>query len=61
MENYICGNLKLNHGIYEFQQTSCNLNSGNLINLAQTDALAILPLGTTLISPGEETLVLQIR
>ena len=60
METYIWGNLKLNHGIYEFQQTSGNLNSGNLINLAQTNALAILPVGKTLISPGEQTLVLQI-
>jgi molybdopterin molybdotransferase len=60
METYIWGNLKLNNGIYEFQQTSGNLNSGNLINLAQTNALAILPVGKTLILPGEETLVLQI-
>ncbi|MBE9250300.1 molybdopterin molybdotransferase MoeA [Dolichospermum sp. LEGE 00240] len=61
METYIWGNLKLNNGIYEFEQTSSNLNSGNLINLAQTNALAILPVGKTLISPGEETLVLQIE
>ncbi|MBD2445243.1 molybdopterin molybdotransferase MoeA [Dolichospermum sp. FACHB-1091] len=60
METYIWGNLKLNDGIYEFQQTSGNLNSGNLINLSQTNALAILPVGKTLILPGEETLVLQI-
>ena len=61
METYIWGKLKLNNGFYEFHQTSGNLNSGNLINLAQTNALAVLPLGKTLISPGEETLVLQIR
>jgi molybdopterin molybdotransferase len=61
METYIWGNLKLNDGIYEFQQTSGNLNSGNLINLSQTNALAILPVGKTLINPGEETLVLQIE
>lgn len=60
METYIWGNLNLNDGIYEFQQTSGNLNSGNLINLAQTNALAVLPVGKTLILPGEETLVLQI-
>lgn len=60
METYIWGNLNLNNGIYEFEQTSGNLNSGNLINLAQTDALAILPVGKTLISPGEEVLILQI-
>ncbi|AFW94380.1 molybdopterin biosynthesis protein MoeA [Anabaena sp. 90] len=61
METYIWGTLNLNDGIYEFHQTSGNLNSGNLINLSQTNALAILPLGKTLILPGEETLVLQIR
>jgi molybdopterin molybdotransferase len=61
METYIWGNLNLNNGIYEFHQTSGNLNSGNLINLSQTDALAILPVGKTLVTPGEETLVLQIR
>jgi molybdopterin molybdotransferase len=60
METYIWGNLNLNNGIYEFQQTSGNLNSGNLINLSQTNALAILPVGKTLILPGEETLVLRI-
>ena len=61
METYIWGKLKLNNGIYEFHQTSGNLNSGNLINLAQTNALAVLPVGKTLVSSGEETLVLQIR
>jgi molybdopterin molybdotransferase len=60
METYIWGNLNLNNGIYEFHQTSGNLNSGNLINLAQTNALAILPVGKTLITPGEETLILLI-
>ncbi|MDB9490135.1 molybdopterin molybdotransferase MoeA [Dolichospermum circinale CS-534/05] len=60
METYIWGNLKLNNGIYEFEQTSGNLNSGNLINLSQTNALAILPVGKTVILPEEETLVLRI-
>ena len=60
METYIWGNLNLNDGIYEFHQTSGNLNSGNLINLAQTNALAVLPVGKTLVTPGQETLVLQI-
>ncbi|MBS9384890.1 MAG: molybdopterin molybdotransferase MoeA [Dolichospermum sp. BR01] len=60
METYIWGNLNLNNGIYEFHQTSGNLNSGNLINLAQTNALAVLPVGKTLVTPGQETLVLQI-
>jgi molybdopterin molybdotransferase len=61
METYIWGNLNLNNGIYEFSQTSGNLSSGNLINLSQTNSLAILPVGKTLVNPGEETLVLQME
>jgi molybdopterin molybdotransferase len=60
METYIWGNLNLNDGIYEFHQAGGNLSSGNLINLAQTNALAVLPVGKTLVSIGEEILVLQI-
>ena len=60
METYIWGKLKLNYGIYEFQQAGGNLSSGNLINLAQTNALAILRVGKTLVTPGEETFILQI-
>ena len=60
METYIWGKLKLNDCIYEFQQAGGNLSSGNLINLAQTNALAILRVGKTLVTPGEETFILQI-
>jgi molybdopterin molybdotransferase len=60
METYIWGKLNLINGIYEFQQAGGNLNSGNLINLSKTNALAILRVGKTLVTPGEETLVLQI-
>ena len=60
METYIWGKLKLNDGIYEFQQAGGNLSAGNLINLAQTNALAILRVGKTLVTPGEETFILQI-
>ncbi|MHC5829874.1 MAG: hypothetical protein ACYT04_81600, partial [Nostoc sp.] len=35
-------------------------SSGNLINLAQTNALAVLPMGKTSISPQEEVQVLQL-
>jgi molybdopterin molybdotransferase len=60
METYIWGNLTLNKGIYEFVPTGGNLSSGNLINLAQTNALAVLPVGKTFISPGEDVLVLPV-
>jgi molybdopterin molybdotransferase len=52
--------LTLNKGIYEFLPTDGNLSSGNLINLAQTNALAVLPVGKTFISPGEDVLVLPV-
>ena len=60
METYIWGNLNLSNGIYEFYQAAGNLSSGNLINLAQTNALAVLPVGKTLVSIGEEVLVLSL-
>jgi molybdopterin molybdotransferase len=60
METYIWGNLHLSNGVYEFYQAAGNLNSGNLINLAQTNALAVLPVGKTLVSIGEEVLVLSL-
>ena len=60
METYIWGNLHLSNGVYEFYQAAGNLSSGNLINLAQTNALAVLPVGKTLVSIGEEVLVLSL-
>ncbi|WGV24711.1 molybdopterin molybdotransferase MoeA [Halotia branconii] len=57
-ETYIWGCLHLIDGVYEFYQASGSHSSGNLINLAQTNALAVLPVGKVLISPGEEVLVL---
>jgi molybdopterin molybdotransferase len=57
-ETYIWGRLHLVEGVYEFHQAGGSHSSGNLINLAQTNALAVLPTGRTLISPGEEVQVL---
>ncbi|MBW4445879.1 MAG: molybdopterin molybdotransferase MoeA [Spirirestis rafaelensis WJT71-NPBG6] len=59
-ETYLWGKLHLIDGFYHFHVAGGSHSSGNLINLAQTNALAILPLGKTLISPGEEVQVLQI-
>ncbi|MEA5503645.1 gephyrin-like molybdotransferase Glp [Halotia wernerae UHCC 0503] len=59
-ETYIWGCLHLIDGVYEFYQASGSHSSGNLINLAQTNALAVLPVGKVLISPGEEVLVFDI-
>lgn len=59
-EIFIWGQLRLNDGVYEFHTASGLQNSGNLINLAQTNALAVLPVGKTLISAGEAVQVLQV-
>ncbi|KAB8315727.1 molybdopterin molybdotransferase MoeA [Tolypothrix campylonemoides VB511288] len=59
-ETYVWGQLRLKDGVYEFQPAGGVQNSGNLINLAQTNGLAILPVGQTLISAGVEVQVLQV-
>ncbi|MBD2199220.1 MULTISPECIES: molybdopterin molybdotransferase MoeA [Calothrix] len=53
-ETYIWGKLQLVNGVYEFSPSGGSHSSGNLINLAQTNALAVIPVGKTLISAGEE-------
>ncbi|MEH1864352.1 MAG: gephyrin-like molybdotransferase Glp [Nostoc sp.] len=59
-ETYLWGKLHLIDGVYEFHKAGGSHSSGNLINLAQTNALAVLPVGKTLISPQEEVQVLQL-
>ncbi|MEH2426792.1 MAG: gephyrin-like molybdotransferase Glp [Nostoc sp.] len=59
-ETYLWGKLHLINGVYEFHKATGSHSSGNLINLAQTNALAVLPVGKTLISPQEEVQVLQL-
>ncbi|MEA5579479.1 gephyrin-like molybdotransferase Glp [Anabaena sp. UHCC 0451] len=60
METYIHGKLNLVNGVYQFQKAEGNDSSGNLINLTQTNALAMLPVGKTLVYSGEEVFVLQL-
>ncbi|MBE9048956.1 molybdopterin molybdotransferase MoeA [Nostocales cyanobacterium LEGE 11386] len=59
-ETYLWGRLHLIDGVYEFHKAGGSHSSGNLINLAQTNALAVLPVGKTAISPQVEVQVLQI-
>ncbi|MEA5582385.1 gephyrin-like molybdotransferase Glp [Nodularia harveyana UHCC-0300] len=59
-ETYIWGSLRLIDGVYEFHKAAGSHSSGNLINLAETNALAVLPVGTTMISAQAEVQVLQI-
>jgi molybdopterin molybdotransferase len=59
-ETYIWGKLQLIDGVYQFHKAGGSHSSGNLINLAQTNALAVLSVGTTVISPTELVPVLQL-
>ena len=59
-ETYLCGCLHLVDGNYEFHLASGSHSSGNLINLAQTTGLAILPVGQAFIRAGEPVQVLRV-
>lgn len=61
METYIQGELKLRNGLCEFRQAEGKHSSANLVNLAQTNALAILPVGKTIVHPGEEVWTLMVK
>jgi molybdopterin molybdotransferase len=57
-ETYLWGRLQAIAGRYEFQLASGSPSSGNLINLAGTNALAVLPVGTTTVLSGDEVEVM---
>jgi molybdopterin molybdotransferase len=56
-ESYLWGQTRLIDGLYEFRLAGGSHSSGNLINLAQTNSLAVVPMGETLKPAGA---VLQI-
>lgn len=60
-EIYVWGQLYLVDGEYEFQLAPGSQISGNLINLAQTTGLAVLPIGQSQINAGDTVKVLKIR
>lgn len=59
-ETYLWGKLHLVNGDYEFEVAGGSHSSGNLINLAQTNGLAKLPVGVTKVTAGEAIEVMQI-
>ncbi len=59
-ETYFWGQLHLVEGKYEFALAGGSHSSGNLINLAQTNGLAIAPVDQKLISEGKEVKVMLI-
>ncbi len=60
-ETYLWGKVKFVNGNYEFNLASGSHNSANLINLAQTNALAIVPVGTKSIAKGKKVKVMLIN
>ncbi len=59
-ETYLWGQLHLVNGKYEFSLAGGSHSSGNLINLAKTNGLAIVPVGQKLITVEEEITALLI-
>jgi len=58
-ETYLWGRLNIIDGVYQFILASGSHSSGNLINLAQTNALAVIPISKTTIAEGEKIMVLK--
>ncbi len=59
-ETYLWGQLYLVDGVWKFQLAGGSHSSGNLINLAQTNGLAVVPVGQTVIPSGETVTVMQV-
>ena len=57
-ESYLWGRVHLYEGQYQFTPAGGSHSSGNLINLAQTNGLAVVAIGTTLIPAGASVRVL---
>ena len=57
-EAYLWGRLRLDQGEYKFDLAGGSHSSGNLINLAGTNGLAVIPMGQTLMAIGEKVQVL---
>jgi molybdopterin molybdotransferase len=59
-ETYLWGRVSLSGGEFQFHLAGGSHSSGNLINLAQTNGLAMIPIGVTFISSGEWVNILQV-
>jgi len=59
-ETYLWGQVSLINGEYQFQLAGGSNSSGNLINLAQTNGLAMMPIGQTSIEAGAWVSILQV-
>jgi molybdopterin molybdotransferase len=59
-ESYLWGKLELVDGEYQFTLSGGSHSSGNLINLAGTNALGVLPVNVNLINAGAKVQVLAL-
>ncbi len=59
-ETYLWGKLSIEEGKNIFHLAGGSHSSGNLINLAQTNALAVIPIGKNVIPAGEEFLIMSL-
>jgi molybdopterin molybdotransferase len=60
-ENYLWGQVALVQGQYQFTPMTGGHNSGNLINLALANGLALLPIGINQVAAGDTVTVLRIN
>lgn len=60
-ETYLWGHIQLGDRGYQFKLAGGSHSSGNLINLAQTNGLAVVPVGEKSIAAGEIVQVLRLR
>jgi molybdopterin molybdotransferase len=59
-ESYLWGKVELIEGEYRFTLAGGSHSSGNLINLAGTNALGVIPVGVNLINAGAKVQVLAL-
>ena len=60
-ETYLWGQLSMDESGYSFSLAKGGHSSGNLVNLANTSGLGVVPQGRTKIDQGEPVRVLKIR
>lgn len=60
-ETYLWGKIEARDGQYYFHLAGGSHSSGNLINLAQTNSLAVIPVGITQVSAQETVTVMLIN
>ncbi|MEL6492854.1 MAG: gephyrin-like molybdotransferase Glp [Cyanobacteria bacterium J06634_6] len=60
-ETYLWGQLTVDESGYRFSRATGSHSSGNLVNLANTSGLGVVPQGQTTIAVGQTVKVLKIR